>query len=654
MLANYYRTAIRHLARSRLHTIINVIGLSAGIAFTLLIAAYCYSELRVNRELRHADRQYILSSDWKDPNMGYPLATLGPLARALKENYPGLVANYYRFDGVWAVVSVGNRPFREGLQLGDSTLLTMYGFPLVHGDPHTALSGPSDAVITEEKARKLFGTTDVVGRSLNIDNFSGEKRAFRITGVMKEPARNSVTRLSASNENGIFVGLPALAWFGRNMDWSNPHIAGYIELQPGVRPEALQEPIEHLIKGNADPIVAANLRAVLQRLPAYYLSSDGGAVQKMLYTLSFIAVFILGMAVINFINLSVSRSTLRLKEIGIRRVLGGLRRQVRMLFLAESVLLALASTFVALAAYPLLSPLFSAILGREMPALWTLPLAAWALILLLALLTGVLAGLYPAIQLSSLPAVDSLKGRLATVKENRVLRKGLIGLQFGTAMIVFAGALIVSQQIRLFFGDKLGYNKEYIVNSQLPRDWSRQGVQHMMGIRDIFARMPDVKDVTLSFEVPDGMNSGSLPVFRQDDTVRSVVAQALVTDAHYAATYQIPLAAGVFFHGAGESSVRDSMRVVLNETAAKALGWKDAASAVGQRLHLYGAANPPVTVSGVVRDFHFDGMGSAIQPELFGSVEGMGTYRYLSFKLRPGNIGATLAALQKQWSALMP
>ncbi|HEY1215356.1 MAG TPA: ABC transporter permease [Bryobacteraceae bacterium] len=157
MLWNYFKTATRSMAHHPFYAFLNITGLALGIAFTMLIGIFCWSELRVNRQLRHADRQYILSSDWKDPNMGYPLATLGPLPKALRENYPGLVANYYRFDGVWAVVSAGEKHFREGLQIGDSTLLPMYGFALVQGDAATALSEPGNVVLTVEKAIKFLG-----------------------------------------------------------------------------------------------------------------------------------------------------------------------------------------------------------------------------------------------------------------------------------------------------------------------------------------------------------------------------------------------------------------------------------------------------------------------------------------------------------------
>ncbi|HXB08968.1 MAG TPA: ABC transporter permease, partial [Puia sp.] len=396
MLSNYCKTAARSILRQPFYAALNVVGLSLGVAFTLLIGIYCWSELRVNRQLRQADRQYILTSDWKNPNMGYPLATLGPLARALREQYPALVASFYRFDGVWAVVSAGDKHFREGLQIGDSTLLPMYGFGLLQGDAGTALREPGGVVITAEKAVKYFGTKEAVGLVLTIDNFSGGRRDFRVTGVMQDPPRNSVTRLSASNENGVFISAANLAWFGRNMEWGNPHIAGYIELQPGIDAAALRGPIERLVRANAGPVVAANLRVTPLLLSTYYRTSEGGAVQKLVTILLLIAVFILGMALVNFVNLAISRATLRMKEIGIRKVLGGLPGQLRMQFLAESMLLTMAATLLAIGAYPLLSPVFASMLGRELPSMAALPAVLWLYIVSFMIVTGLLAGFYPA------------------------------------------------------------------------------------------------------------------------------------------------------------------------------------------------------------------------------------------------------------------
>lgn len=655
MLANYYKTAVRSIARSRFHAVINIVGLSVGIAFTLLIAAFCWSESRVNHRLRNADRQYFLMSKFKGSPAGQPsITTVGPLAKALKENYPSLVANFYRWDGINSTISYGDKHFKEALQVGDSTLLSMYGFGLMHGDAATALNNPFSVVITHEKAIKYFGRTDVVGENLVIDNFNGGRQNFRITGVLKKPPRNSVTWLNDMNDNGIYIPTSNLNYFGRTMAWTDTYIPNYVELQKGVKPEALQGPIAHLLKVNAPPIIQQTMTVVPVALTDYYLSANNGMVRKLLFTLSSVALFILAMAVINFINLSVSRSHSRMKEIGIRKVLGSMRHQLRVQFLTESILLAAVSTVIALAMYQSSRPLFMGMLGDAIPSVWSLPLVAWPLIALFALVTGWLAGLYPAVLLSSLSSIDALKSKVGSIKENVWMRKGLVGFQFATATVVFVGAIIIAQQIRLFFSDRLGYDKEYVVSASLPRDWTRNGVRKMETIRDVFRRMPNVKDVSLSYSIPNGMGFGGIGTYREGtDSTRAVISDLLLGDEQFAATYQIPMAAGEFFSRPGEHGPQDTLRVVLNETASRGLGFPTPAAAVGQHVRLYNATDV-FTVSGVVKDFHFTVMGAPIQPAIFTHLEGFPVYRYFSFKLRPGNIGTSIDALQKQWVALMP
>ena len=654
MLNNYLRIAGRHLARSRFHSSINIIGLSIGIAFTLLVAAYVWSEYQVNQDLNHADRQFFLASKWQKDGIGLGFTTLGPLAKALKDNYPGLVANYYRWDGVSSNVSLGDKHFQEGLQIGDSTLLTMYGFPLLYGDARTALDNPYTVVITAEKALKYFGRTDVVGKDLTIENFSGGKKDFRITGVLQTPKINSVTILQPGGGNHFFIPSSCLSFFGRNMDWPSIHIPNYVELQKGVTAADLKEPLRHLIKMNAPPAIAKNLEVVPVPLKTMYREGFGGVVQKMLYTLSFVAFFILAMAVINFVNMSVSRSSSRMKEIGVRKVLGGLRRQLIAQFLTESVLLVFLAMTLALLFYKLFAPWLSGILGKPIPALSNLPWYCWVILPAVGLLLGLIAGLYPAFVLSAMPSIDSLKSGRASVKDNLLLRRGLIGFQFATATIVFAGALIVSQQIRLFFSSELGYNKEFIVSAQLPRNWSLQGVQHMETVRQGFASMPEVKDVTLSFEIPNGNNWGSLGVYRLgQDSTRAIVSQQLTADQFYADTYQIPLAAGVFFNRAGENDGQDSLKVVINETAARSMGWQHPEEALGQPVKFTGGSQI-FKVSGVTRDFHFGSMGAAIQPYTIIHVTLANRYRYFSIKLKPGNTADRMEALQKKWASLLP
>jgi len=652
MLKNYFKIAWRNIIKRKFYSILNIIGLSTGIVSTLLIGAYVWRELQVNLKLRNANNQYFLKSEWRDPNLGPDITTLGPLAKRLKEDYPNLVANYYRWDGITSVVSKGNKHFREGIQLGDSTLLSMYGFELQHGDAKTALINPYSVVIRADIAIKYFGKTDVVGETITIQSFSGSKSDFAISGVLKKIPENSVTQLNEANHNGFFIPANTASYFGRDLvTWANISIPSYIELHPGVSVKALEKPIQQLIEQNASDVIKQNLRVHPVALTDYYLQKDNALVKRMLYALSFAGLFILLMAIINFINISISSSSARIKEIGIRKVLGGLRKQIILQFLAESVILVFLSTILAIAAYPVVQSLFGELVGKEIPKLSSFPLYFIFIPAGLVLLVGVLSGLYPAIVLSSLKSADSIKGTLKTVKENVLLRKSLAGFQFGIACIVIISTFIVSQQVAYFFSQNLGYNKEYIVSSQVPRDWSIAGVQKMEMVRQEFAAMSEIGAATLSYEIPNGMNGGQPPVYKAGtDSTQAVAVQSLQTDGNYLSVYQIPLKAGSFFNSQAEA---DSLKVVLNEKAVQALGWKTADDAIGKELKIPGSNNVFV-IKGVTGDFHFGSMQGKIPPILFFKVRYTNTYRYLSFKIKPGNTSNTIAALEKKWATLLP
>jgi putative ABC transport system permease protein len=652
MLKNYFKIAWRNIVKNPFYSLVNIIGLSAGIAFTMLVLAYVWGESSVNANLKNAANQYILQSKWKDPNQGYELATLGPLAKALHDDYPNLVANYYRYDGITSNVSKGEKSFREGLQVCDSTMLNMYGFCLLHGNAATAFKDPFTAVITQDKAIKYFGKTDVIGQTISIDNFSGSRHDFAITGVLNKFPKNSVTHLVDDYPNDIYVSESNLNFFGRNMNWDNSSIAGYIELKKGVTPKDLEKPMQDIISKNTAFQVSSNLTAFLVPLNKYYLVANNGLVKKMLYALSGIALFILLMAIINFINLSISRSSSRMREIGIRKVLGGIKRQLVVQFLTESILLVFFSTLLAVAGYLLTKDAFSAMLGKAIPSLNEFPLYFVAFPVLLILIIGIISGLYPAFVLSSLRSVAALKGKLNSVKENVPLRKLLVAFQFGTATIVFTGALVISQQVNLFFGKNLGYDKEYIVAAQVPRDWSNKGVTRMENLRRQFAGMSEVKDATLSYEVLDGNNSGNFFVYKEGaDSTTATTSQLLMTDEYYASTYGIPMAAGIFYSQPG--AYTDSSKIVINEAQAKALGWDNATEAVGKQVRAVGGSSS-FTIAGVTKDFHFGSMQKAIQPAVFLHVGITNTFRFFSFKLKPGNMGNSIASLQKKWSALLP
>ncbi|MBL0355875.1 MAG: ABC transporter permease [Chitinophagaceae bacterium] len=652
MIKNYFKLAWRNIIKHPFYSTVNIAGLFAGITFVLLIGAYVWSELEVNKNLQHAKQQYFLESEWKGDQTNWTITTLAPVARRLKEDYPNLVANYYRWDGITSGVSKGDKNFREGIQLGDSTLLSMYGFELLQGNPATALKEPYSAVITEATAIKYFGKKNVVGESISIQSFNGGKRDFAITGVLKTIPKNSVTNLNDNNNNTIFIPTNTYAYFGRTdmENWSNTWTPSYIELKEGATLANVDKAIKRLMQTNAPDGIKANLTIHPVPLTEYYLKKDNWLVKRMLYALSFVALFILLMAVVNFINIAISSAGNRMREIGVRKVLGGLKKQLIIQFLSESLILVLIATSLALLAYPFARPVFADMVGKQLPSLTAFPLYFILLPPMLILAVGLRAGAYPAFVLSFINTVNSLKGKINTVKENIVLRKSLLGFQFAIAFIVLISAAIVTQQVTLFFSQNLGYNKEYMVSSQVPRDWSPEGVRKMKTIRDEFAAMPQVSNVTLSYEIPNGMNGGKPPVYRVGaDSAAAIQMQALVTDENYLSTYQVPLTDGAFFDSRG----LDSGKVILNEKAIKELGYTTASAAVGKQVRI---PNDPTvyTIKGVVNDFHFGSMQENIQPAIFFNVNNAITYRYLSFRLKPGNVSASIEAIQKKWAQIMP
>ncbi|MCR8561094.1 ABC transporter permease [Mucilaginibacter sp. BJC16-A38] len=652
MLQNYFIIAWRSLWKNKGFSIINIFGLSVGIAFTLLIGAYVWGELQVNHDLKDADNQYIIQSKWKDPNMGYELTTIAQLPKTLKEVYPALVENYYHWDGVGSIVSSGEKHFRESIQICDSTMLSMYGFGLAHGDPGKAFNDPFSAIITERLAIKYFGKTDVVGQTLSIESFKGDKHDFSISGVLNILPKNSVTNVNDNIQNDIFLPAKAADFLGRNMGgWDNVVLAGYVELKKGVTPNQVEQAMRHLIKERAPQRISDNLTPYLVPLKEYYLDANNGVVKKMLYTLSAIALFILLMAVINFVNICVGRSSSRMKEMGIRKVLGGLRKQLIWQFLTEATILVMLATTIALAGYLLARPYFSNVLGRDIIGLFSFPWYAYLILVLFTVFLGSLAGLYPALVLSSLKSVDSLKGKLSSVKENVLFRKILVGFQFGTAAMVFIIAIIISQQVTLCLKGDLGFNKDYVVYSQVPRDWSAKGVKKMETVRYQISQMPQVSSVSLSWHIPDGAGDGMQLYRYGTDPKKAISLNGLTTDNQFGATYGIPLKAGEFF--TPQYAPGDSAKIVINESASKALGWKNPKDAVGQLVNMPGTA-APLTICGVTADFHLGSMQRLIQPISFTNVNYTLYYRYLSFKLKPGDMQKSIAALQKQWNILLP
>jgi putative ABC transport system permease protein len=652
MLTNYLKIAFRHLAKRKFYALLMVLGLSVGLAFASLTLAHLWEEGQVNRYLRRPEAQFILQSEWKQPNMGLEITTVAPLAQALRQEYPHLVANRYRFDAVTAVVAKGDQAFRENLQLGDSTLLTMFGLPLLHGDPATALRAPNALVLTQAKALKYFGRPDVLGQTLSISSFSGDKQDFVITGVLAPQPPNSVTEIWHNGEvNELILSPGAMQFFRRTPldNWGNVYVVSLVELAEGVQPEDLQVPVRQLIDKYAGQPIRDNLTVKLVNLTDYYWQGRQGVVTKLAYALAGAAWFILLMAVVNFINISLGYSGSRLKEIGVRKLLGGQRPQLVSQFLTEAVLLALLAFGLSLLGYEAARPLFGEVLGKPVPPLAALPGWFGLIPLAMSLLVGLLAGSYPAWVLSAHPSLPALKGKWRSAQGHVWFKRGLMGAQFGVAIFVFLGAVVVAEQVRFFLTKDLGYDQETVLTFALPRDWTPKGVAQMEGVRNELARLPQVRQASLAYEIPNGNNgfSANLYLGSQDGT-SAVSINFLTTDHHFLATYQIPLRAGQFF-----GSQFDSTHLVVNEKACRALGFASPEEAVGRAVKIQ---NNPRTyrVGGVVADFHFASMHQAIGPMAFFDVRSTNMYRFMAVKLAAQDLSGSVAAIGQKMRTLLP
>ena len=655
MFLNYLKVAWRNLIKRKIYTAIMILGLAVGLSFSLIIGSFVYSEYQVNQKIKNVENHYLITSLWAKPHMGIELTTMAPLAKTLKDKYPDLIQNSYSFDAIGAIVKKEEEVHSENVQLGDPEMLKMYGFPLLYGDIETALHSPFEIVISEKVALKYFGRSDVLNETLEVESFSRERRDFIIKGVLGHIPFNSITHL-VYKEVPILMSNESLKFFDRHTSydsWSNAYVASYIELKKGVEPGSLDDPIAQILKENTTQEIFENLSVILQPLSSLHLSINDGYAMNTLHTLILIGIFILFMAIVNFINITIGNSAERLKEMGVRKTIGGQRRHIIIQFLVESVVLTGLSLSLALFIYETCKEYFIEILGKPLPSFYELSPHFIFYALIFSLSVGLLSGLYPALSLSSLPTVTSLKGQINSVKENLKFRLGLVTLQFATALFVIVATFIVSEQIDFLFDKDLGYDKEQVIHIRTPRDWSSEGVSKMITIRNELSQLPDIKSASLAYEIPDGNAGYHAAVYRYGQEESSAFfAPMLQVDDQYLNTYEIELAEGRNFRSELLAD-EEVPGVLINETAVKSLGIKNSKDAIDVMIHVRFLDNV-AKVIGVVKDFHFGSMHEKIKPIILANVNATNNYRYLAFKINSNDINHTLQVLEAKWNELLP
>ena len=463
-------------------------------------------------------------------------------------------------------------------------------------------------------------------------------------------APNSVNNLVDAEGYDVFVPFEGNQFFGGSSyidSWSYAYVVGLIQLKPGVTPSQLSKPVSDLLSRRLPDNIKGLLTVEFAGLRDLHLQDNNGAVAQMITTLSLVAFFILLMAVINFINISIGTSAYRLKEIGLRKVFGSARKQLVIQYLVEAILLTFIAALVSLAFYEMVQPLFEKILGVPVVHIWQFSSIQVLFLVVLVPLLGLVAGAYPAFVLSSSDIVHAVKGKLDSAKGGMALRKVLLTVQFTLAIFVFIAALNVSRQVEYFFNKDLGYDKEQLlVITAFPKQWDAAGVQRIEAIRSGLARLPSVKDASVSFEVPDRMPPNTTDLMPLGDGVKKpVVVPTIIADANFASTFALSLVNGSFLNGRVIDTA--TSEIVLNETAARLLK-----ADAGQNVLMPDGFT--FIVRGVVKDFNLSSFQQQIGPVAFIPTTLANSYRYVTLKLRPGQIDRTLAEIRAGWKDLSP
>ena len=650
MFSNYLKIALRNLRKHRGYAFINVAGLAVGIACCLLILLFVQSELQVDQFHTNADRLYRLNKVVTPKTGGTELhvITSGPMAPTLQADYPEVeeaIRVLPWFDEV--LTRQGDTSILlSDVVFADSNFFEVFSFDLVRGSPTEALRAPLSIVLTETTAQTLFGDTDPMGQVVTGLN----DLTYTVTGIAADPPTASHLRYNALvSWSSLLPGQGGLefSWLAR---WHPQVVYTYLLLAPNADPIALEAKLPDFMQRYFASRVD-QYKLYLQPFTEIYLDSSQLLHVRNLrmgnrtyvYAFSIIALFILLIACINFMNLATARAAKRAQEVGVRKVLGAARRQLIQQFLGESLLMSLVALLLAVAAVEMVLPLVRTSSGQAFTlGVWGNPVAMLGMGVLF-LVIGVAAGAYPAFVLSGFRPIRVLKGLGAKATGNTTPRKVLVTVQFTITIVLLAGTAIVYRQMGFMQSTNLGFQKEQIVTLQTG---NTAIAEQFDAFKQALLQHPNILQAAGSNSIPGSgmMSFGLNPEGKDQD--ESWTAQAIrLDDFDLLETYGMEMVAGRFF---SEDRPTDATNaIVINEALARSLGWDDP---VGKRLDAPGEVENG-TVIGVIKDFHFESLHQAVAPLLLYYAPRRGN---LSLRLTGTDLPATLAFIGETWARFDP
>ncbi|MGA0559798.1 ABC transporter permease [Larkinella sp. VNQ87] len=653
MLRNYFKIAWRNFRNQRFFSLINLLGLSVGMAACMVIGLYVMFEQSYDNFHPDADRTYRIELDaYQDEGkLAWRSATSYPaIVPTMKKDYAE-VEDYTRlYDANNGVVSFGDRHFREtNFFYADSNALSFFKFDMLKGDPKTALVGTKKVVMSESTARKYFGDADPVNKTVKLDTTS-----YLVTGVFEDFPKNSHLEIDL-----LFSYLTDPE---AQTSWGWYDFFSYVKLRPGADLKALEAKLPAmLMKYNGDWYRRSGKKNVLllQPLRDIHLEShlnqeaevngDGRTVRFLVW----VALAILVIAWINYINLATSRALDRAKEVGIRKVVGAMRAGLIRQFIFESLILNLLAFGIAVGLVVALLPLFNNLTGKPLAVEQLFDTRLWVSGLLIFLIGTLLSSLYPAFVLSDYQPVSVLKGRFSQTARGAGLRQGLIVVQFAASVMLIIGTMTVYKQLRYMQEQDLGFSKEQTLVLQAPRVTDATFPTRSETFRQQVVREKLATSVTGSAYVP-GIEILWTNSFRRKDQNREDFNTMFITsiDNDFLDSYKIGLVAGRNF---SRSFGTDSMAVILNETAVNTFGFKSPEEALNKEIV---SGDNPLRIVGVVKDFHQQGLKLAKDPMVFLSVYSraylLRSLSYYSLKVPTNDLPRTIAAVEKQFALAFP
>jgi len=627
MFRNYLKIAFRSLRKSKGFTALNIIGLAAGLGVCLLIVLYVTDELSYDRYNVNADRIYRIDEDVYLNNTRFDAATVSKfLGPTLVASYPK-IQQMVRFRNPEDILvrKGGDHVLEHRFTFADSTIFKVFTLPMIAGDPNTALNNPHSIVIDESAARRYFNSTDVIGRTLEI---GPNNTPLKITGVIRDMPEQSHFHFSfiRSIREAYSFNDPS------DNDWLSSNYYTYILAQPGTTRAEVQKDVDAVVNLNISralqELVHASVadlektgnhfRYPITPLTDVHLHSnksdelEANSNIQFVYIFSVIAVLILLIACVNFMNLSTARSANRAKEVGIRKVAGSTKGHLIIQFLTESILLSLFSLVLALGIAVLLLPMFNQLAGKSLHPDVLFSGRFLPLLILLVLLVGCLAGSYPAFYLSSFRPIHVLKGKMAAGFKSSWLRSSLVVFQFFISIGLIVSTLVIYRQLHYIRNKEVGFNRDQVLVIHDTWSLGRDGTTQL---RKNLLTLAGVTDATVTRDIPTvGGNQYWQPGWFRDaslDTRKAIFMTTLNVDDHYVPTLGMQIVKGRNFDLAQFPT--DSTAILLNEAAVGMLGVKDPLNLI---LYNRDDQYKPIAfhVVGVVKDFNYNSMHERIQP----------------------------------------